>query len=779
MMIFGNKYFEIKNVRNSGDFTRFYHENPNLVQGTSIEQRLRLRITGEITDGIGINATFDDTKVQDDNHEITLFLEGKKLEGALGDIETSYNKSEYIFYNKKTRGIEIKDVDDKLYFLYAKSEGEIYSEVFTGKGVLQEYMLKFYPVVKGSERVYIDGVLLERGTDFDIDYDFGSIILDNSILPVESSSRIYVNYEYEEDEKAFNRYLAGFSYEDYIWDKNILLHLNYFQDYDDKKKLVDDPEDSLKPSGYRVWSYGINYEKDNFLLEFENAFGKKDNNLLSDKEKLDKPVHSELKALTLEYKGTDLTLQTKNRKRKPGYEIIGKQESEVVSDESFSELTYSHLNTSLSYSISETDSLIYNDPFLEIKGEEGITFNRNNEEFTYSTGTSLKLSGFFKKNDRISQEGVEYDGDDKSMRLNFNDNNKNYFFNFHLNELENITDSNLIKDMEKKELGVNFRENNAEYEYVYSDILDKGEKIKGHDLNLQIFSNKMNTYIYLNQREEEKVKNIVGDVNISYKINDNIDFQGRYNSSNLLQIKEIDSDTQEINTVNEMYNYKFDYINDFLNISFFSNMRERKDKTRNIRQSRNFIDNFMFNYSDSSSMNYRFTRNFLKNVSFEEDITNIDEKNKFDIIRNLDQNSNGVLSFERNEKESSNKSESNYIEKTTGLSYNRSGSKFSFNFGLKKGEKKYKTRDNINFFTFGDEIIYNMDNRTNIKYEYNYTKEKKQKKLSYMEDELSFNRTLNSQTMINFYIRRKDVPADNDGKAYESRVSGFTFDTNF
>ncbi|MFA7578199.1 MAG: hypothetical protein WC002_09065, partial [Candidatus Muiribacteriota bacterium] len=440
LFIFGNKTFDVKNVNQSGDFTRFFLENPDLKRGNIIEQSLRLKMMGEIARGISINAVFDDTKVQNDNHEITLFLTNGNVKGAFGDILTSFSHSDIIFFNKKTRGMELTDKNEKFYFLYALSEGKIYSEVFTGKGMLQEYRMFFYPLVRGSETVILDGKKLTKGTDYDIDYEDGSIFIETHLLPVESTSTLFINYEYMEDEKAFKRHVRGLSFRDYNSKYKIDYGLSFFVEEDSKKKLIEDDDNSLKPSSNSIWSFYTGLEKNNFSFDFEKAFGEKDNNLYSDVLAVDKPLKSENQHFNLRWKNNNLNLVSKFIKREPGFEIIGKKESDIKIDEKTSVLNFKDRLKSFSFEKSDIESIIYVDPFFGLTGNSPTVFNSSKDEFTYSFGNKVKVTGYERNNENLSSDNVLYNGKNSNLKLVVKQSSIfEYFFSKFTDVLENVT----------------------------------------------------------------------------------------------------------------------------------------------------------------------------------------------------------------------------------------------------------------------------------------------------------------------------------------------------
>ena len=97
----------------------------------------------------------------------------------------------------------------KAAFLISRSEGVEEREQFFGRGLQREYVLKKSPVVAGSESITLDGEKLNRGADYRIDYEGGSIQLEHKLLPVESTSNLIVEYESSRDGSSYKNRVFG------------------------------------------------------------------------------------------------------------------------------------------------------------------------------------------------------------------------------------------------------------------------------------------------------------------------------------------------------------------------------------------------------------------------------------------------------------------------------------------------------------------------------------------------------------------------------------------
>ncbi|PLX18038.1 MAG: hypothetical protein C0601_05760 [Candidatus Muiribacterium halophilum] len=772
LMIFGNKTFDVKNIKLDGDITRFVLENPDLSEGTSIDQALKLKVMGDLAPGIKINAVFDDTKVQNDNREITLFMTGKRFDGSIGDIMTSFKFSDLIYFNKKTQGIEIKDKKQNFYFLVAKSDGKIFSEIFTGKGAQQEYRLKFYPLVRGSETVLIDGKKLVKGTDYDIDYEDGSIFLENEVLPVESSSNIFVNYQYLEDEQAFKRYTYGLAYRRTY--KRLDMGLNFFTDRDSKNSLIDDP--SVKPNSHDNYSIFTKYNKERLNVDFESAFCTIDNNTLSDDNLVDRPIDTQANYLTIKYDSLVYDFTFKSQERDPGYSIIGKQEASVPMDQKTGIVSYTKDNIKLSYENTDLEQLVFNDPFLGITNAAPETFTKKIQNISYGFGNKIKVTGTSNQNDERAADGTNYESDVSSIKALYT---KSDSLSFNLgvskDEMENKTTLIKSKDLMKKDAGFNLQGSRGKLAYLFSDIEDKGDNIKNHNIDSQYFSGKLRSFISMKIRKEELKDQKVGDVSLNYQMTDDLSLMFRYNSSALLQL----SGSNEVNVETILYNYKFDYSNDLYNVTSFHNLREKENKKTGQIENENILTTIDLSYNPYTFYTFRLKSTRVDNKNHRDIYFLSDDKNSLDITRTLDDRTNVVYTYRIDEKDDSRNTKNRYSETGNKISLKRTGARFEYSLSIESGERDYKSEQDYNNMIIGDFFKYNLNNYSNIKYTFSLREDKLENTLRYLEDELSFNRNINSKTFIKLYLKRRDVPEDDNGKAYSIDTLGISFDTNF
>lgn len=226
-------------LNTSGSITRGVTIGNN--QSTVLNSNLDLQITGKISDKVSLRASLQDSNIplqdggysqkldQFDNIFMELFSDDWNIRA--GDVFLENRKTQFLSFNKKVQGISASfDFDNgkaktNVFASVAFVKGQYARSTFTGQeGNQGPYKLKgqsgelYVLVISGSERVYVNGVLLKRGenNDYVIDYNAGEIVF-TSLFPITSEMRINVEYQYSE--RNYNRLVtyAGVTHENKKW----------------------------------------------------------------------------------------------------------------------------------------------------------------------------------------------------------------------------------------------------------------------------------------------------------------------------------------------------------------------------------------------------------------------------------------------------------------------------------------------------------------------------------------------------------------------------------
>ena len=226
-------------LNTSGSITRGVTVGNN--QNTVLNSNLDLQITGKISDKVSLRASLQDKNIplqdggysqkldQFDNIFMELFSDDWNIRA--GDVFLENRKTQFLNFNKKVQGLATsfnfgtEESKTNIFASVAFVKGQYAKSTFTGQeGNQGPYKLKgqngelYVLVISGSERVYVNGVLLKRGenNDYVIDYNAGEITF-TSLFTITSEMRINVEYQYSE--RNYNRLVtyAGATHENKNW----------------------------------------------------------------------------------------------------------------------------------------------------------------------------------------------------------------------------------------------------------------------------------------------------------------------------------------------------------------------------------------------------------------------------------------------------------------------------------------------------------------------------------------------------------------------------------
>ena len=212
------KNIPFEGLNTSGSITRGVTVGNN--QNSVLNSNLDLQITGKLSEKVSLRASLQDNNIplqdggysqkldQFDNVFMELFSE--KWNIRAGDVFLENRKTQFLNFNKKAQGItanfDFGDEDNKtnVFASAALVRGQYAKSDFVGQeGNQGPYKLigqsgeLYVLVISGSERVYVNGILLKRGenNDYTIDYNAGEIIF-TPLFTITSEMRIAVEYQY-------------------------------------------------------------------------------------------------------------------------------------------------------------------------------------------------------------------------------------------------------------------------------------------------------------------------------------------------------------------------------------------------------------------------------------------------------------------------------------------------------------------------------------------------------------------------------------------------------
>ncbi len=197
----------------------------------TLTSNLSLRLSGQLTDKIKIEAVIADNtlgqsqmaqtySLQDfDRSQINVYFPNSKL--SAGDIRINQNLGPFVRYERAIKGLMFNYADSSstISLGLGVQKGTFRRQKFMGQDANQgPYRLtgnnneEFIVIISGSERVYVDGQIKQRGRDKDylIDYSRAEITF-TANCPITKDSRIIVEFEYWTTKFAKSTMLLSYS----------------------------------------------------------------------------------------------------------------------------------------------------------------------------------------------------------------------------------------------------------------------------------------------------------------------------------------------------------------------------------------------------------------------------------------------------------------------------------------------------------------------------------------------------------------------------------------
>lgn len=247
--------FPTERLEKSGSITRGI--SVGNTQDVFVNSALNLQLNGKLTDDVNIRAVITDQNIPfqpegntqhvQDLDRILVEFYNDNFSVTAGDIVLENEPSAFLRYNKQVQGGQAL----ARYKLFGNSLSETRAGVSMAKGkyaseqvevregVLGPYKLRgsqneaFVIVLANSEKVYLDGQLLQRGYDHDyiIDYNQGEITFTHKVL-ITRYSRLKVDYEYSD--RNYSRSIVSGSHKQKIGALN--LFANYYNEKDNPNR---------------------------------------------------------------------------------------------------------------------------------------------------------------------------------------------------------------------------------------------------------------------------------------------------------------------------------------------------------------------------------------------------------------------------------------------------------------------------------------------------------------------------------------------------------------
>ena len=220
-----NDYFGGKGIHKSGSLSRGIGFGNN--QSLGLNSALNLQLNGQIAENLMLTASLSDANIQfqpsgttnqiREFDQVFIQVHNDQLKLTAGDFWLDKPESQFLSYRKRAQGITGQ------FTWQNEKKGQWYTQSSTGlsKGKYQRQIIQgleavqgpyrligsnnepFIMILAGTERIFIDGQLMQRGQEFDyvIDYSNAELVFTSRHL-ITKDSRIVAEFQYADQNYA-------------------------------------------------------------------------------------------------------------------------------------------------------------------------------------------------------------------------------------------------------------------------------------------------------------------------------------------------------------------------------------------------------------------------------------------------------------------------------------------------------------------------------------------------------------------------------------------------
>ncbi len=245
-----NIFWETDRIRKSGSLTRGITVGNN--RNLSLNSGLRLQLEGDLGDGLSILGAISDENVPiqpdgttqqlSDFDRIFIRLSKNGFFATIGDYEIEQKGSRFANLYRNVQGLQlgVEHENGTVMVSGAVAKGKFHTNSFDGvDGVSGPYRLtgrngeRFFIVLAGSERVYLNGKLMKRGENYDyvINYNTAEVTFTSAHV-ITNVTRIVVDFEY--NDQFYNRSLMVATVDQRLLRDRLRVRFSYARDADNQ-----------------------------------------------------------------------------------------------------------------------------------------------------------------------------------------------------------------------------------------------------------------------------------------------------------------------------------------------------------------------------------------------------------------------------------------------------------------------------------------------------------------------------------------------------------------
>jgi len=250
---YDRRFIQSNKLEYTGSFSRGI--NFGNTQDLVLNSDFNLQMTGDLGNNLFIKAAISDdnipiqpegnTQVLQEFDKVFIEIQKDRTKVIAGDYELGRPNSYFMNYYKKLKGLSASNltqtksgwsVDNKGSFAISRGKFKRL-QLETREGNQGPYKLEgetgdvFLQVLSGTEKVYADGILLERGDNYDyiIDYNRAEIRFTANMV-ITANKRIIVEYEFATQSYLRSLYATASEFKK----GNLTLGLNFYNEQDSK-----------------------------------------------------------------------------------------------------------------------------------------------------------------------------------------------------------------------------------------------------------------------------------------------------------------------------------------------------------------------------------------------------------------------------------------------------------------------------------------------------------------------------------------------------------------